>query len=38
MSKKLKATPQRAERRAAPKPARIPAGDRPAYSTVEGLS
>ena len=27
----------RAERRAAPKPARIPSGDRPAYSTDEGL-
>jgi hypothetical protein len=27
-----------AERRAAPKPARIPVGDRPAYSTDEGLS
>jgi hypothetical protein len=29
---------QRAERRAAPKPARIPSGDRPAYSSDEGLS
>jgi len=28
----------RAERRAAPKPARIPSGDRPTYSTDEGLS
>jgi len=28
----------RAERRAAPKPARIPLGDRPAYSLDEGLS
>ncbi len=27
---------QRAERRAAPKPARIPSGDRPAYSPGEG--
>ncbi len=27
----------RAERRAAPKPARIPSGDRPAYPPVEGL-
>jgi hypothetical protein len=27
----------RAERRAAPKPARIPSGDRMAYSTAEGL-
>ena len=29
---------RRAERRAAPKPARIPSGDRPAYSPDEGLS
>jgi len=29
---------QRAERRAAPKPARIPSGDRPAYSLDEGLA
>jgi hypothetical protein len=28
----------RAERRAAPKPARIPAGDRTTYSSVEGQS
>jgi hypothetical protein len=28
----------RAERRAAPKPARVPLGDRPSYSTAEGLS
>ena len=28
----------RAERRAAPKPACIPLGDRPMYSSVEGLS
>ncbi len=28
---------QRAERRAAPKPARVPSGDRPAYSPDEGL-
>jgi hypothetical protein len=28
----------RAERRAAPKPARIPSGDRPAYAPDEGLS
>ena len=27
----------RAERRAAPKPARIPSGDRPAYPPGEGL-
>ena len=27
----------RAERRAAPKPARIPMGDRPMYSSDEGL-
>ena len=29
---------RRDERRAAPKPARIPSGDRPKYSTDEGLS
>ena len=29
---------RRAERRAAPKPARIPSGDRLAYSPGEGLS
>ena len=28
----------RAERRAAPKPARIPSGDRPTYSSAEGQS
>ena len=28
---------QRAERRAAPKPARIPVGDRPMYPSDEGL-
>ena len=28
----------RAERRAAPKPARIPLGDRPMYASVEGLT
>ena len=28
----------RAERRAAPKPARIPPGDRPTYPSGEGLS
>ena len=28
----------RAERRAAPKPARIPSGDRPSYPGAEGLS
>ena len=28
---------ERAERRAAPKPARVPSGDRPAYSPDEGL-
>ena len=28
----------RAERRAAPKPARVPPGDRPTYSSDEGLS
>ncbi len=29
-------TRERAERRAAPKPARIPPGDRPMYSSDEG--
>ncbi len=29
---------KRAERRAAPKPARIPPGDRPMYPSDEGLS
>jgi hypothetical protein len=29
---------ERAERRAAPKPARIPSGDRPMYSSAEGQS
>jgi hypothetical protein len=29
---------ERAERRAAPKPARIPSGDRSMYSSDEGLS
>ena len=29
---------RRAERRAAPTPARIPSGDRPTYSSDEGLS
>ena len=29
---------QRAERRAAPKPARIPSRDRPTYPSDEGLS
>ena len=29
---------ERAERRAAPKPARVPSGDRPMYPSDEGLS
>ena len=29
---------QRAERRAAPKPARVPVGDRPRYAADEGQS
>jgi hypothetical protein len=29
---------RRAERRAAPKPARIPSGDRPTYPSGEGLT
>ncbi len=28
---------ERAERRAAPKPARVPSGDRPTYPSDEGL-
>ena len=32
------AAAQRAERRAAPKPARIPSGDRLTYSSAEGSS
>jgi hypothetical protein len=31
-------TSWRAERRAFPKPARIPSGDRPTYPLAEGLS
>jgi hypothetical protein len=31
-------TAQRAERRAAPKPARVPSGDRSMYPSSEGLS
>ncbi len=36
--KHTKSSFQRAERRAAPKLARIPSGDRPTYSSDEGLS
>jgi hypothetical protein len=35
--KDLASTSRRAERRAAPKPARIPLGDRPMYPSGEGL-
>ena len=35
--KRLALTPW-AERRAAPKPARVPTGDRPAYSMDKGLT
>ncbi len=35
--KRARVTDSRAERRAAPKPARVPSGDRPAYSSDEGL-
>jgi hypothetical protein len=38
MSHPASGSPSRAERRAAPKPARIPLGDRPAYPPAEGLS
>jgi len=31
-------SPRRAERRAAPKPARVPSGDRATYPSDEGLS
>jgi hypothetical protein len=34
----MRNTHKRAERRAAPKPARIPSGDRPTYPAGEGLS
>ena len=34
----MKQQAQRVERRAAPKPARIPSGDRPMYSSDEGLT
>jgi len=34
----LSTTPSRAVRRAAPKPARIPLGDRLTYPSAEGLS
>jgi len=33
----MRVWPKRAERRAAPKPARIPSGDRRMYSFDEGL-
>ncbi len=36
--KTIAATMPRAERRAAPKPARVPSGDRPTYPSDEGLS
>ena len=38
MSKTLSLCCERAERRAVPKPARIPSGDRPTYPSDEGLS
>jgi HlyD family secretion protein len=38
MSNDTTRTSTRAERRAAPKPARVPSGDRPTYSSDEGLS
>ena len=36
MNKAIIEARSRDERRAAPKPARIPSGDRPTYSSVEG--
>ena len=38
MTSTLRSQLQRAERRAAPKPARIPSGDRPTYPSDEGLT
>jgi hypothetical protein len=38
MSRALEGRGQRAERRAAPKPVRIPSGDRPMYASDEGLT
>ncbi len=38
MTRHKQCSPQRAERRAAPKPARIPSGDRSTYSSSEGQS
>ena len=38
MTHSLQLSGKRAERRAAPKPARIPSGDRTTYSSDEGLS
>ncbi len=38
MSQPVSTPAARAERRAAPKPARIPSGDRQTYSSDEGLS
>ena len=36
MNEHLPNRPERAERRATPKPARIPSGDRPMYPSDEG--
>jgi hypothetical protein len=38
MSHPVSTRAPRAERRAAPKPARAPSGDRPTYSSDEGLT
>jgi hypothetical protein len=38
MKNPVSTIPWRAERRAAPKPARVPSGDRPTYASDEGLS
>ena len=38
MSHPVSTSSLRAERRAAPKPARVPSGDRPMYSSDEGRS
>ncbi len=34
----MRALAKRAERRAAPKPARVPSGDRPMYPSAKGLT
>jgi hypothetical protein len=38
MKRQVVEAARRAERRAAPKPARVPSGDRPMYPSDEGLA